>query len=129
MHINLEAAEQHAVQAYSDKKIQINSIVYENSLIVSKEEIITDLPINDIQNIDASYLNLLLKLKPELVIIGHENTGKYPPMAIISQLSQHQIGIECMSIGAACRTYNILLNEHRAVIAGFILKPDLVQSD
>lgn len=122
MHINLEAAEQHAVQAYSDKKIQINSIIYESSLIVSKEEIITDLSINNIQDIDEAYLNLLLKLKPELVLIGHENIGKYPPMAIISQLSQHQIGIECMSIGAASRTYNVLLSEYRAVIAGFIFK-------
>ncbi|WBV64673.1 hypothetical protein PGH43_07795 [Legionella pneumophila 130b] len=25
-----------------------------------------------------------------------------------------------MSIGAACRTYNVLLSEHRAVVAGFI---------
>ncbi|HHW3766713.1 TPA: Mth938-like domain-containing protein, partial [Legionella pneumophila] len=38
MNINLETAEQHAVQAYSDKKIQINSIIYESSLIVSKKE-------------------------------------------------------------------------------------------
>ena len=121
MHINLEATEQHAVQAYSENKIQINSIIYENSLIVSKEEIITDLVIKNIQDIDEQYLNLLIGLNPEIVIIGHENTGKFPPFEIISQLSQHRIGIECMSIGAACRTYNVLLSEHRAVIAGFIL--------
>ena len=40
----------------------------------------------------------------------------------MSLLSQQRIGIECMSIGAACRTYNILLSEHRAVVAGFIFK-------
>ncbi|BCA95595.1 hypothetical protein TUM19329_19560 [Legionella antarctica] len=121
MHINLEATEQHAVQAYSDKKIQINSIIYETSLIVSKEEIISDVAINHIQDIDESYLNLLLKLKPELVIIGHKNAGTFPPMSIINQLASHHVGIEFMSIGAACRTYNVLLSEHRAVIAGFIM--------
>lgn len=121
MHINLEATEQNAVQAYSDTQIQINSIIYENSLIVSKEEIITDLAIKNIQEIDEQYLNLLIKLSPELIIIGHKNLGKFPPMEIISQLSQRRIGIECMSIGAACRTYNVLLSEYRAVIAGFII--------
>lgn len=121
MHINLEAADPHAVQAYSDKKIQINSIVYENSLIVSKEEIITDLAINNIQDIDEHYIDLFIKFKPEVIIIGHENTGKFPPVSIINQLAQHHIGIECMSIGAACRTYNVLLSEFRAVAAGFIL--------
>lgn len=121
MNINLEAAELHAVQAYSDNKIQINSIIYENSLIVSPKEIITDLAINNIEDIDAHYLSVLLKIKPELIIIGHKNTGKFPPLTIISELSQHRIGIECMSIGAACRTYNVLLSEHRMVVAGFIL--------
>ena len=120
MHINLEATEQHAVQAYSDTKIQINSIVYESSLIVSKAEIITDLAINNIQDIGDQYFNLLINLKPEIIIIGHNNTGKFPPVDIISKLSQQRIGIECMSIGAASRTYNVLLSEHRAVIAGFI---------
>ncbi|EHL29070.1 Mth938-like domain-containing protein [Legionella drancourtii] len=120
MHINLEAAENHAVQAYSDNQIQINSIVYERSLIVSKTEIITELAIKDIQEIDEQYLQQLIKFKPEVIIIGHENTGKFPPMSIISQLSQQRIGIECMSIGAACRTYNVLLSEERAVVAGFI---------
>lgn len=121
MHINLEAAEKNAVQAYSDNQIQINSLVYERSLIVSKEEIISDLTIKDIQEIDAHYLHLLMQFNPEVIIIGHGNTGKFPPMSIVSQLSQQGIGIECMSVGAASRTYNVLLSEHRAVVAGFIL--------
>ncbi len=120
MHINLEAAENHAIQAYNGNQIQINSIIYKQSLIVSKTEIITELAIKDIQEIDEQYLQQLIKFKPEVIIIGHENTGKFPPMSIISQLSQQQIGIECMSIGAACRTYNVLLSEERAVVAGFI---------
>lgn len=121
MHINLEATEQHAVQAYSDNKVQINSIVYETSLIVSKAEIITDLTIKNIQEIDDHYFDLVVNLNPEIVIIGHQNTGKFPPFKIITLLSQRRIGIECMSIGAACRTYNVLLSENRAVVAGFIL--------
>ncbi|WP_298625237.1 Mth938-like domain-containing protein [uncultured Legionella sp.] len=121
MNINLEAAEQHAIQAYGDNKIQINSIIYEGSLIVSREEIITDVAINNIQNMNDEYLNLLLKSTPEIIIIGHENTGKFPPFSIISHLSKQRIGIECMSIGAACRTYNVLLSEHRQVVAGIII--------
>jgi uncharacterized protein len=120
MNINLEAAETNAVQAYSENQVQINSIVYERSLIVSKEEVISDLVIHDIQAIDDRYLQQLLQFNPEVVIIGHEQTGKFPPISIISTLSQHRVGIECMSIGAASRTYNVLLSEQRAVVAGFI---------
>lgn len=62
-----------------------------------------------------------MQVKPEIIIIGHENPGKFPPMEFMSHLSQLQIGMECMSIGAACRTYNVLLSENRAVVAGFIM--------
>lgn len=120
MNINLEAAEQYGIQAYANNKIQINSIIYEGSLIVSKKEIITDLAIKSIQEIDEHYLNLLTQFKPEIIIIGHENTGEFLPMSITYQLSQQKIGIECMSIGAACRTFNVLLGEQRDVVAGFI---------
>jgi uncharacterized protein len=120
MQINLEAAEEHAIQTYTDHQIQINSIIYERSLIVSRKEIITDIAITNIQELDEQYLDLLLQCKPELIIIGHNNLGSLPPMKIISQLSQKRIGMECMSIGAACRTYNILLSELRGVVAGFI---------
>ncbi len=122
MNINLEAAELHAVQAYGDHQIQINSVIYERSLIVCKNELLADLLIKNIQEIDEHYMNLLTQFKPEIVIIGHENTGKFLSMSIISQLSQQGIGIECMSIGAASRTYNVLLSEHRAVVAGFIFQ-------
>lgn len=120
MHISLEAAEKHAIQAYSDTSIQINSNIYSRSLIVSKQEIITDLTIYNIFDIDEQYLKLLTQFTPEIIIIGHQLLGKFPPPSIISSLSKNRIGIECMSIGAACRTYNILLSEHRNVIAGFI---------
>ncbi|KTD15667.1 hypothetical protein Lgra_0333 [Legionella gratiana] len=120
MNINLEESELHAVQAYNNNKIQINSTVYEKSFIVSKKEIISELSIKNILDIDEVYLSLLTQFKPEIIIIGHENTGKLPSLSIMSQLAQQRIGIESMSIGAACRTYNVLLSEHRTVVAGFI---------
>jgi uncharacterized protein len=122
MHISLENPEHHAVQAYSDNEIKINSIIYSKSLIVSKQEIITEVEIHSIHTMDKAYLELFLKYKPEVIIIGHPETGTLPPITILAQLSQLGIGMECMSIGAACRTYNVLLSEERSVVAGIILK-------
>ena len=122
MHISLETPEHHAIQAYSDTQIQINSIIYTGSLIVSKQEIITDVTIKNIKEMDDKYIVLLLQSKPEIVIIGHPNAGTLPPLTVITELSQQGIGMEFMSIGAACRTYNVLLSEERAVVLGVIFK-------
>lgn len=120
MQISLEDANSHSVQAYGKNQIQINSIIYEASLIVSREEIISELAIKSVTEMDEAYLELLTSLKPELIIIGHDQIGQFPPMSMIAQLSKLRIGIESMSLGAACRTYNVLLGEDRAVVAGFI---------
>lgn len=123
MQISLEAAQQHAVQAYDEhqNQIQINSVIYGASLIVSRTEIISDLTIKTIKEIDEHLLHLLIQSKPELILIGHGQAGAFPPMTLLSQLSKMRIGFECMTLGAACRTFNVLLSEDRAVVAGFIL--------
>ena len=123
MHINLETTE-HTIQSYDEHKLQIDSIVYDSSLIVSKEEIISDLAIKHIQEINDEYLQKLLQYQPEVILIGHNALGHFPSPALVSQLATKRIGMECMSIGAACRTYNVLLSEHRKVVAGFIFSPD-----
>ena len=120
MHIQLETTEKNAIDAYSQDQIQVNSIVYTQSLILSKEKIITNLSIKNIQEMDEFYVQQLLECQPEVIIIGHNHSGAFPPILIMSKLSQQGIGIESMSVGAACRTYNVLLNEQRAVVAGFI---------
>ena len=43
------------------------------------------------------------------------------PMALIEYLANQRIGIEIMSIGAASRTFNVLLSEQRAVVLGIVL--------
>lgn len=120
MHINLEANEPHAIQAYDHHTVQINSVLYGQSLIVSRQKIINNLSIKNIDCMDDDYFHLLTQLNPEVIIIGHLETGKFPPIEIITRFAQARIGVECMSLGAACRTYNILLSEQRAVVAGFI---------
>lgn len=120
MHIQLETRDTNSIKSYDDTQIQINATIFNSSLIVSKQEIISDLKINAIQELDQNFINLVLPLNPEIIIVGHSSLGHYVPTPIAAQLSQLKIGIECMSIGAACRTFNILLAEDRAVIAAFI---------
>lgn len=51
------------------------------------------------------------------VIIMVNDEGITPHvLQIISKLAEHGISLETMSLGAACRTYNLLLNEGRKPI-------------
>jgi len=119
MHINLESADQYSVQAYSDSQVKINEIAYQRNLIVNNQGVL-DWNILTIHELDETRLQEILSFTPEVIIIGHTATGQFPPFSTINYLSHKRIGIECMSIGAACRTYNVLLSEHREVVLGLI---------
>jgi uncharacterized protein len=121
MHINLEASDKHSIQSYSECEIQINLVRYQSSVIVNREEIIADWSVRTIADLDEQTLQPLLKQEPKIILIGHRQQDNFPSSLITQTLASRGIGLECMSIGAACRTFNVLLNEHRDVTLGLIL--------
>lgn len=120
MNINLETTNKHAVQAYSPTQIKINFITYEQNLIVCNEAIQSDWSLHRIQDLSQNTLVSLLSYEPEIIIIGHSSPGEFPPASIIQAINVQKIGLESMSIGAACRTYNVLLSENRRVVLGIL---------
>lgn len=121
MHLNLEKPDKHAIQSYGISEIKINDIVYKQSIVVCRQQILTEWPIKSISELNLEGIDLLVAQKPEIIIIGHQDSGKFAPASIREFLGQKHIGFECMSIGAACRTYNVLLDELREVVLGIIL--------
>jgi len=121
MHVNLEAPEQHAIQSYDNAQVTVRHVKYSNSVIIGRQDIISDWPIQHIQELNETTLGPLLLSHPEIIIIGHNQLGVQIPIEVLQRLSKLRIGIECMSIGAASRTFNVLLGEQRAVVAGIIL--------
>jgi uncharacterized protein len=120
MHINLEAPIKYAIESYSEIEIKIDSDIYSHSLVVSHNEIIPNWHITTIDELNESHLSILLRHKPDVIIIGHKQLGKFAPKTIRQWLSTQRIGLESMSIGAASRTYNVLLSEQRNVVLGVI---------
>lgn len=121
MQINKEPGGIHSIQSYSDTEIKINGVIYTTNLIICRDEIILDWSIGQLSALDDDFLTPILNTQPEVIIIGHNQTGAQPPIKVLQHLSQKRIGLECMSIGAACRTFNVLLSEDRKVTLGIIL--------
>ncbi|AHE67307.1 Mth938-like domain-containing protein [Legionella oakridgensis] len=120
MYITREHADMHTIQSYSDSEIKINNTLYKESIIISRQALITEWPIHEIQDLTEEHLAPILELNPEVIILGHKQTSLQVPILIHLFLSKRRIGLECMSIGAACRTFNVLLNEQRSVVLGII---------
>lgn len=121
IHVNLEPTDNHTITSYSDSDVTVNGILYQQSFIISPNEIISPWPAPPIDTWDTEQLTFLLQLKPEVILIGQASSVMRPSYAVMAYLSKQQIGLECMSIGAACRTFNVLLSEYRHVVLGILL--------
>ena len=122
MHIQREDADPHTIRSYSGTHITVASVTYEQSVIINRDTIITPWAISSVKELDAERLLPLLTLTPEIILIGHHEQATPLPIKVMVTLSKQRIGIECMSIGAACRTFNVLLAEGRRVAIGLIYK-------
>jgi uncharacterized protein len=120
MHIQLEASDNYSIRSYDDHCVNVQDSLYDHSLIISLQTLIPSWPIQSIDQLSEITIKPILDLDPEVIIIGHQQAGLFSPMMLIPHLSKQRIGLEVMTIGAACRTFNILLSEKRKVVLGLI---------
>jgi len=122
MEIQLEAREPHTIQSYSDTAVTVNHAIYSKSIIISRDTLVSDWPVTQASDLNAESLHNLIALQPEIIILGSDTPDALRRLDVLRQLCEQKIGVECMDIGAACRTFNVLLHEERAVVLGIIYK-------
>ena len=94
-----------------------------SSFLLAPDRAIENWPVSAADTLDASHVEALLALRPELVLLGTGDRQVFPAAAFMAGFLRKGIGIEVMDNAAAARTYNLLAGEGRRVIAGFILPP------
>ncbi|MCD8505072.1 MAG: Mth938-like domain-containing protein [Burkholderiaceae bacterium] len=133
------------VTAYGEGFIEINQTRFEQAIAFGPEGSVNAWPAHDASDISSDLLMQACGLsqvaqdpmafldadenspildpnRPEVLLVG---TGKRQVLLgtpVLTPLLRAGIGVECMSTGAAARTYNILMAEGRRVIAALILE-------
>ncbi len=105
------------IAEYNQAVITINNQQYQPSLYVFNHIHKID-DINDISQIKQLNFDIWLGLNqtmPEVIILGTGDKQKFLVANLYTYLHNKNIGIECMTNHAACRTYNVLLQEERKV--------------
>lgn len=101
--------------------IRVGEISIGRSVVLSASELILDWPVSSVQSLDLGALAPALELQPEVLLLGTGEQICFPESALFAALAARGIGLEVMDTAAACRTFNILVNEERPVVAALIL--------
>ena len=93
------------------------------SFLLAPDQVLERWPVAAVDALDASHVDALLALRPELVLLGTGERQVFPAAVFMAGFLRRGIGIEVMDNAAAARTYNLLAAEGRRVLGAFILPP------
>jgi len=114
------AAGANLIRRYGADFIVIGEQEIRASCIVSATAL-TPWPPRVVEELTAESCAPLFALDPEVVVLSTGAAQKFPRAALRAEFATRKIGLEVMEIGAACRTYNVLVNEERRVLAAVLL--------
>ena len=114
------------VSRHEPGRVWVGGQLFEHSLLLPWTGAVLPWPAVAFQELGAGHFERLLALAPELVIFGSGARLRFPQPAWLRGLIEHRIGVETMDTAAACRTYNVLVSERRAVVAALLVEAGAV---
>lgn len=109
------------IRSYEPGLVTIRDLRFEISLVVFPDEIRSDWPPRQPEDLSGGHLKPIIDKRPEVLILGTGDRQVFPEPATFITLMDMGIGFEVMDNAAACRTYNILLSEGRQAALGLLL--------
>ena len=111
----------HLIRRVEDDRITVDQIQLDASFILGARLLQQDWAVTGLDDLDDRRIEPLLTHQPEVVIIGIGQRQILLPPTLQASFHQQGVGVECMTLAAAARTFNILMSENRRALAAMIL--------
>jgi uncharacterized protein len=110
------------VRHYEKGKLTLNQSIHTESVLIHRDylESLGSLPLDALEE----KIQRFSERRPQVLLLGVGDTPHFltpSEIQVLRPFIEKQIGIETMTVDAAARTYNILSQEGRDVMALFII--------
>ena len=109
------------IGAYGPGWIQIRDQRITTPCVVSAQAVTTDLLPPHLAALEFAHFERLAEHGADIVILGTGSRQHFVDYTFVTRLAALGIGLEVMDTGAACRSYNVLVGEERAVLAALYM--------
>ena len=106
------------VRRYAPGEVDVAGTVLRAPFIVTPSRLVSDWQASSPATLDVATLAPLFELHPAVVLIGSDALDEHTSRSLRRMIAARGVAFECMGLGAACRTYNVLAQERREVVAG-----------
>ncbi|MEO5688396.1 MAG: Mth938-like domain-containing protein [Burkholderiaceae bacterium] len=111
------------ITRYDVDNLRVNADPHTTSVLVPWVGQVKDWHARSVEDLTPAHFDSLLAYDPEVVIFGSGPKLRFVSPALYRSLIDRRIGVETMDSGAACRTYTVLANEGRRVVAAILVAP------
>jgi uncharacterized protein len=120
MQLAKERTDANVIRAREAGRLLVGERWVSGSVIVSASDVVTGWAVDDPAALALADLEPALALEPDIVLLGTGDAVVLPDVDLIAELAARGVGLEIMSSAAACRTFNVLVHEHREVVVALI---------
>jgi uncharacterized protein len=107
----------HLIRAYGTESVTVGSERLTRPCVVSPGTLIREFGPRGLEELGVKNLELLWPLAPQVVLLGTGARQRFASAEVRAAFAARRVALEPMDLGAACRTYNVLAQEDRAVVA------------
>ena len=116
MQLTRESGTQHIIRAWEPGRVRIAERWIAGNVIVSAEQIVEGWTTAAPTALTIEDLAPALAFAPTILLLGTGTDRFLPDVELMAALAEQRVGLEIMSTPAACRTFNVLLQEQRRVV-------------
>ena len=117
MQLTRDSSTQNYIRAWEPGRVRIAERWVAGDVIVSADEIVESWTTAALTALTVEDLAPALAFAPTIVLLGTGTDKFLPDVELMAALAEQRVGLEIMSTPAACRTFNVLVQERRRVVA------------
>ena len=117
MQLTRDSSVVHLIRAWEPGRVRIAERWLAGNVIIGTDTIIENWAAASPHRLTIAELEPALALEPTIIVLGTGTERLLPDVELMAAVAARSVGLEIMNTPAACRTFNVLLQEKRRVAA------------
>lgn len=121
MRLTADSSKGNVIRSFQPGEVHLRNEIIRSNVILSVDQIVRDWDPPALAQLSINDFNAALALKPDVILFGTGLSQVFPHIALLTEIMRSGVAIEVMDTHAACRTFNVLIGEHRAAVAALLV--------
>lgn len=117
MQLSRDVSAVNFIRAWEPGRVRVADRWFTGNLIVGSDRIVEGWTTIAPEELTVAALAAAFELDPTIIVVGTGTHRCLPDVELMAAVAERSVGLEIMNTPAACRTFNVLLQEQRRVVA------------